>query len=481
MRTLFGLRLPAAFARFVVTFAVLCAAPGIASAASYAGVVIDAKTGKTLYSHRADATAYPASLTKMMTLYMLFEQMEAGRISKSTRIPVSARAASMQPSKLGIKAGGSVSAEQAILSLVTKSANDIAVAVAEKLGGSESEFAVLMTRKARTLGMSKTTFKNASGLPNSAQVTTARDMATLGIALREHFPGYYKYFSTRSFTYGRKRMGNHNRLLGKVRGMDGIKTGYTRASGFNLVSSVKADDRSIVAVVMGGKSGGARNAQMQKLVASYLPRASKGSDRMLVAKTKSSQSIQVALAKMPKETLKENVPSPSNRGEEKVVASRVETAHTEARLVSLSDAAFDTDAIRRKLLEMSGKELPVPLRSPTSGKIDRIITASSNAARAGQDIATRPQKTETRKPEGFLIQIGATPSENSAQDLLASARQKAPGVLSGVASHTETVEKGDEVLYRARFAGFQSMSSAKAACSALKKKRFACLAIAAGS
>ena len=184
MRTLI-LRLFAA-AIFVVS---ALTAP-LACAATYSGIVIDAKTGKVLYSNRADAANYPASLTKMMTLYLLFEAIEAGKISKSTRIAVSERAAAMAPSKLGIKPGGSLSAEEAILALVTKSANDIAAAVAENLAGSEPAFAVRMTRKARELGMRNTTFRNASGLPDPRQVTTARDMATLGIALREHFPQY---------------------------------------------------------------------------------------------------------------------------------------------------------------------------------------------------------------------------------------------------------------------------------------------------
>ncbi|EHS54062.1 peptidase S11 D-alanyl-D-alanine carboxypeptidase 1, partial [Rhizobium sp. PDO1-076] len=244
------------------------------AAPKYAGVVIDARTGKVLYSEDADSLRYPASLTKMMTLYMVFEALEAGRISLSTKVPVSKNAAAEPPSKLGVGAGRSLTVEQAIQALVTRSANDVATALGEFLGGSEQRFGQMMTAKARNLGMTKTTYRNAHGLPNTAQMTTARDQARLGIALRQHFPQYYGYFSTRSFKFGKQVIGNHNRLLGNVRGVDGIKTGYTRAAGFNLATSAEADGRSIVAVVLGGKSGASRDATMRKLVAAYLPKAS---------------------------------------------------------------------------------------------------------------------------------------------------------------------------------------------------------------
>ena len=219
------LKIAAAF--FAVSIA-MAPMPALASAKG-AVVVIDANTGKTLYSEAADAQRFPASLTKMMTLYLVFERLNNGKLTKDTRISFSPRAAAAAPSKLGVKAGNSITVEQAILALVTKSANDVAIAVAEKIGGSENGFAEMMTRKARQLGMSRTTFRNASGLPNPKQTTTARDMARLGIALREHHPRYYGYFDERSFTFAGRRMGNHNKLLGRVEGVDGIKTGYTRA------------------------------------------------------------------------------------------------------------------------------------------------------------------------------------------------------------------------------------------------------------
>ncbi|MCJ9747839.1 D-alanyl-D-alanine carboxypeptidase family protein, partial [Neorhizobium sp. SHOUNA12A] len=254
-----------------------------AAGPKYAGIVVDAKTGKVLYSEDPDGLRYPASLTKMMTLYLTFEALETGRISLDTQVPVSAHAAAEPPSKLGVRAGGSVSVDQAIRALVTRSANDMATALGEFVGGSEERFASLMTSKARALGMTRTTYRNANGLPNTAQMTTARDQARLGMALRQHFPQYYGYFSIRSFNFGKQTIGNHNRLVGNVKGVDGIKTGYTRAAGSNLATSAQLDGRSIVAVVLGSRSSAVRDATMRKLVADYLPEASRGGNSSLLA------------------------------------------------------------------------------------------------------------------------------------------------------------------------------------------------------
>lgn len=232
----------------------------------YADIVVDANSGDVLHSTNPDATRHPASLTKIMTLYLLFEQLEAGRVKLDTQMDVSANAASQAPTKLGVRAGQTLMVEDAIKALVTKSANDASVVIAEHLAGSEEEFARLMTRKARALRMSRTVYKNPNGLPNPAQVTTARDQALLGLAIQDRFPRYYRYFATRSFVYRGVRMSNHNRLLGNVPGVHGIKTGYIRASGFNLVSAVDRGDRRIVAVVLGGTSAGSRDARMRSLI-----------------------------------------------------------------------------------------------------------------------------------------------------------------------------------------------------------------------
>ncbi|GIL01601.1 MAG: D-alanyl-D-alanine carboxypeptidase [Alphaproteobacteria bacterium] len=469
---------------YAISLGVMLMSALSAGAATYAGIVVDAKSGKVLYAHRADARAYPASLTKMMTLYLLFEAMEAGKVSKSTKIAMSAYAASKPPTKLGVKPGGTFTVEQAILALVTKSANDVAAAVAEKLGGSEAEFARMMTRKARQLGMKDTTFRNASGLPDGAQVSTARDMATLGIALREHFPQYYDYFAARSFSYGGNRLANHNRLLGRVNGVDGIKTGYTRASGFNLVSSVKANGRSIVAVVLGGKSGASRNAQMEKLIATYLPKATQGPDRALVARSGATPFTVAAAPELPSRgptpSYREPALDPSTR--------RIVAAHNVPQAVPSPRAAdagaFDVAAVQRKLLQTSGRRLPLPEPSPAAtdgvrtGAVPHVDTMAFAIEEGDRSPAAEAVDIQAPVRDGWQIQIGATPSRDSALRLLREARAKAPDLLAAVADHTETVAKGSETLYRARFAGFSSKSEAWGACGVLKKKKFACLALA---
>jgi len=239
----------------------------------YAAIVVDANSGQVLHEANADEPRHPASVTKIMTLYLLFEQVEAGKFKLDTPLKISAQAAIQPPTKLGLKPNQTITVDDAIKGLCTRSANDAAVVVSEAVGGSEGEFARLMTLKARELGMANTTYVNASGLPAEEQVTTARDQAILGRAIQERFPEFYRYFSTVSFRYRGADIHNHNALLGQVPGVDGIKTGYTEASGYNLVASVRREPRHIVAVVLGGNSGGMRDARMRQLIEEYIPQA----------------------------------------------------------------------------------------------------------------------------------------------------------------------------------------------------------------
>lgn len=249
-------------------------APIAPTTEKYAAIVVDAKSGKMLYGANSNALRYPASLTKMMTLYLLFEAMDEGRVSRSDLIPISRNAAARPPSKLGLKAGQSIPVDTAIRVLVVKSANDVATAVAEFLGnGSEARFAAMMTAKARSLGMSRTTFRNASGLPDPNQVTTATDMARLSIALRRQFPHYYGYFGQTEVTVAGRTIKGHNKAMEMIPGADGLKTGYTRASGFNLATSVNRGGKSVVGVVMGEKTAAIRNARMAQLMSAYVKKA----------------------------------------------------------------------------------------------------------------------------------------------------------------------------------------------------------------
>ena len=434
----------------------LSAAPAAANS-KYAGIVIDAKTGKTLYAHDADELRYPASLTKMMTLYLVFEALERRKIKLDTRIKFSANAAAEVPTKLGIGAGKSITVEQGIYSLVTKSANDAATAIGEHLGGSEAKFAAMMTAKARSLGMSKTTFRNANGLPNSKQVSTARDMARLGIALREHFPRQYKYFSTRSFKFGGTTLGNHNRLLGTVRGVDGIKTGYTRASGFNLVSSVVDRDRSIVAVVMGGRTGASRNAQMKDLISRYLLKAStRGPGNLIARGAVADMQIASAGLELPKVG---PVPERRHNGDARFAVAYA--APTPAPVVGRAALAKSLEAQRIAIpIPAPAYVPPMPVDTGAANSIDPVTTAS------------------TAPLSGWMIQIGAVPDHNAALELLARAQDKGGSALTGAEPFTMAYAANNEQLYRARFGGFDGQASAASACKALEKKGFACWATA---
>ena len=279
----------------MISFAtILAAAPAMAN---YSSLIMDATTGRVLHETNADLIRYPASLTKMMTLYLLFQALDNRTVAFDERLPISEHAAAQPPSKLGLMPGQSISVENAILALVTKSANDVAAAVAERLGGVESRFAWLMTAKAREIGMSRTMFANASGLPDPYQVTTARDVAVLALALLHDFPHYYHYFGTDRFYYGGAIYANHNRLLGSYEGLDGIKTGYTQSAGFNLVASAVRDGRRLIGVVLGAGSPAKRSL----IMVSLLDQAFDGHGIIEVQDEEPAPPVQVRLARVDSE------------------------------------------------------------------------------------------------------------------------------------------------------------------------------------
>ncbi len=296
---------------------------GSATAASrHATMAIDANTGETLHAESGDELRHPASLTKMMTIYMVFEQLEAGRLTPSTKLKVSQEAASAAPTKLDLEPGEQISVIDAVKALITKSANDMAIVLAEAIGGTESKFAELMTQKARNLGMRNTSFRNASGLPDGAQVTTARDMLTLALRLQDDFPKLYPLFATRTFSYNGATHKNHNTLLGTFEGIDGIKTGYTRMSGFNVVTSLRRGEKHIVAAVFGGATAGTRNATMRLVLTRALLKASTKKTRklgpVLISRPKLARTPQVAMALPPAPAI--SAPSAASKSGRIVVA-----------------------------------------------------------------------------------------------------------------------------------------------------------------
>lgn len=412
-----------------------------------AAMVIDANTGKVLYEDAADERRYPASLTKMMTLYMTFELIDMGRLSYSSKITMTEAGAAVPPSKLGLKPGETLTVLQAVKALVTKSANDVAVALGERIGGSEANFARLMTRKARELGMTKTTFRNASGLPDPDQTTTARDILTLAMALRDHFPKHYKLFATRKFEFDGKVYRNHNALLGRYAGMDGIKTGYTSASGFNLVTSVRRGGRYVVAAVFGGKTAKARNYRMRKILDKTFAKASKTvTRRPIIARG----------------------PQPAARPPRPVAAVRPPPPPPPPSSIAMAKVRQVPMAQELARKAPDGR----PLGAPPS-TLQAQAAALSRQPRA----VPEPVRGPATADGAFEIQVGAYATSSDAEQRMAVTRQRAGSLLAPYSARAVPVKKGSNKFYRARFQGFADSSSAASTCKHLKSLSIDCIVI----
>jgi D-alanyl-D-alanine carboxypeptidase len=481
----------------------------------FAAMVVDANTGKMMYGVDVDAPRHPASITKVMTLYLLFEQLERGTISLDTDFRISARAASQAPSKLGLRPGSTISVEDAIKALVTKSANDIAVAIAENVGGSEEDFAERMTRKARQLGMTGTVYRNASGLPNPAQVTTARDLTILARAIQERFPRYYRYFQTRSFHFAGQTIGNHNRLLGRVEGVDGIKTGFTNASGFNLMTSARTDGRHVVAVILGGRSGASRDNQMAALMRTHLPRAYAGSPISSVVADAGERQARPTAHETGRARAAEVETTATTVADAASAARSARTAETSMRAVVASAPGGSATTPTSTLKWMAGPApLPpapqayasagpdfVPFAAPTNAgqKIEArlpsvqavpeppvrevaVAARQERAAKVESEVETRREALRGAKdaakpaPGSWVIQLGAAEDEDKARAILAEARSRSGRALADTKPYTEKVVRDGATLYRARFSGFEEPDSAQEACRSLKSRGFACFA-----
>jgi D-alanyl-D-alanine carboxypeptidase len=505
---------------------------------AYADIVVDANSGQVLHSSNPDSLRHPASLTKIMTLYLLFEQLEAGKLKLDSRLSVSAHAAAQSPTKLELHAGQAIEVEDAIKGIVTKSANDAAVVVAEAVGGSEDNFGRLMTRKAHMLGMSRTVYVNASGLPNSEQLTTARDQATLGRAIQERFPRYYHYFSLPSFRYHGMAMRNHNHLLGRVQGMDGIKTGYTHDSGFNLVTSVHRNGRHLVGVVLGGTSGGARDARMRELLESHMAQASARRTAPMIAESATPRGPQPASVRSetPAEAaapapapapVARAIPAPGSADPIRPLVVRT----IQVRAAAVRTAALGPLVIPAPNSTVVPQQLAAPAPQPVPQAAAPVVPAPAPQVAAPAAPAPAPQAAlppppgarpgvlgvlparavQTEQPPArpsatfaermvgapepetaaaapaqparhaaargeWAIQVGAFPDEAQARERLRTARTLGKGVLGNADPFTEKVVKGSKELYRARFAGFDR-DGAEAACHHFKRNDIACMAL----
>jgi D-alanyl-D-alanine carboxypeptidase len=485
----------------------------------YAAIVVDANSGKVLEAVNPDSPRHPASLTKIMTLYVLFEQLNAGKLNLDSRLTVSAHAAAQEPSKLGLEPGQTIEVEDAIKAIVTKSANDIAVVVAETIGGSEEEFARIMTRRARALGMIHTTYVNASGLPNEAQITTARDLALLARAVQDDFPKYYRYFSTLTFQYHGMSIRNHNHLLGRVDGVDGIKTGYTRASGFNLVSSVHRGDHRIVAVVLGGTSIGARDARMRTLIEEHILEAS--------SRRTGAEASTIEAWPRPKPrtdpnpvagdhapSLHANAPAapvaqpgsaaPIQPIPVKTISVKPGTVRTaslgplvnpapEATAAPPAPAAVTSEASRApappSVRPASEHAESAPTAPPVLGAPPSILgtlvvhVAPSEGTHlvAAADAPMAPAEPRSSLPAKaarglYMIQVGAFDVEADAKERLKTVRSLVQNLLGNADPLTERVVKGSKEFYRARFTGLDK-EDAEAACQHLHKNDIVCMAL----
>ncbi len=456
-----------------------------------ASIVVDANSGAVMQSSNADSPRHPASLTKIMTLYLLFERLDAGKIKLSNEMKVSPHAAAQAPSKLGLKPGETIEVETAIRAIVTKSANDVAVVVAEAIAGDETEFAQMMTAKAHALGMTHTTYRNASGLPDDQQITTARDMAVLGRAIHDRFPKYYRYFSTRTFAFHGKVMRNHNHLLGRVDGVDGIKTGYIHDSGFNIVTSVQRHNRHIVAVVFGGRTANARDARVRDLIDSSINRASVKRTAPLVVEHIEPvlPPAKPKIASMASAT-PQPPPAPPLGSTAPIAANPVKTftVHPgEAHTGSLRPLPPDI----RKLMPAPATANPVAVKNiatvkrdpPPSERLDvsealpaKPAAKIAEVASVGKSVPVPATELSAKPHGGWMIQVGAFDDEREAKERLAAAKTKAEALLGKADPFTERVEKGDKPLFRARFAGLEK-DQAVTACKRLKRNEIPCIVV----
>jgi len=398
---------------------------------AFSSIIVDGNSGATLSATNPDASRHPASLTKIMTLYLLFERLDAGKMKLDTEMDVSEHASDQAPTKLGLRPGQTIAVEDAIKGLVTRSANDAAVVIAEAIAGDEGDFAKLMTRKARALGMVRTVYRNASGLPDDEQVTTARDQATLGRAIQDRFPRYYRYFSTTAFNYHGHSIRNHNKLLGDVEGVDGIKTGYTRASGFNLVTSMRRGNRHLVGVVLGGRSGGSRDTIMRGLLAENLEKAATKRTVAAITERNSSDAnadvAEAAAASRPTQTVQVQG------------AVRVASAEPAAPLPEHSTAPVP--ASRSILGAAAAAVPPPPAKTEPAPFTNGVIQTQQISAIPGSSEPMKPVKVKTVQVKAGQMKLASAAGQAQpvapVANAIPAARQDVPETSSAMVAKTE--------------------------------------------
>ena len=450
-----------------VTAMVLAGIGSQAEARRYAAIVVDHRSGEVLHSRKADTLVYPASLTKMMTLLMLFEALDRGKFQLNSKLRVSRRAAGMPASRLGLKSGSSIKVEDAIRALATKSANDVAVVVAEALGGTEIKFAVKMTKRARAIGMRKTTFKNASGLPNRHQKSTARDMATLARHLIRHHADRYHYFGESRFRYKGRTYRSHNRLMDRYPGMDGLKTGYIRASGYNLAASAKRGRERLITIVFGGRTSRTRDAEVERLMNLGFARISEKRAR-LVALGPPQQKPQIGRAEpdLVADATAQTLPAETSVPLATAAATTVSASNTESALAL-------ADSVSAGSMAAGGTELPV-VHAPVGDDMDLLVPAPKPGMRLRQG---QPKALAAGK---FGVQVGAYYDPDKARRAAYSVAQKLPRLLLKGNIDVSALRSGRRAVFRARLVGFSRLE-AERACQLLRRQDQDCLVLRTGS
>ncbi len=394
--------------------------------AKYAAIVMDADTGAVLYQANADSRHYPASLTKVMSLFLVFDALKAGKLSMDSKIKISHRAARQPASRLGIPAGDTITVRDAIMAMIVKSANDVATAVGEHMGGTERKFSDLMNRKAQAIGMENSSFRNASGLPNRRQLVTARDYALMVRALQKQHPDFYKLFSSRSFTWEGRKHENHNRLLDRYEGADGVKTGYIRASGFNLAASATRTGKRLIGVVMGTRSPRARDLHMMGLLERAFEKATNG--RYIAYDYDRNLAVQ--------------------RNTRPVVASkkveRARGARGRIRLARLT-----------------------PPRRPAA-----LARDTGEGSAFAPEIPSVPEK----QVMNWEVQVGAFSRLAPAHLSATRAMRRLPSLLAHARINIVPSRENGRTVYRARLGGLNS-ESAERACELLKAKSLPCITV----
>jgi D-alanyl-D-alanine carboxypeptidase len=429
----------------------------------YAAVVMDYATGEVLHSRRADVALFPASLTKMMTLMLLFDALERGELKAGSKLPVSRRAADMPASKLGLRAGSTITVDQAIQAITVRSANDVAVVIAEALAGSESAFAEQMTRRARALGMRNTTFRNASGLPNSRQKSTARDMAVLAHHLIRRYADFYHYFSQPRFAYAGRTYRSHNKLVRSYRGMDGLKTGYTRASGFNLASSAVRDGQRLIVVVFGGRSARTRDAEVVRLMDLGFERLRERRPQPVIAAlprprpgTALAQPAVATVAMAAAAVLPEPRPT----------AATADDPPADPARASVLDVLPPEE---REAILAAVRDTPLPAPNPKAPSPTAVELGSGLVAGAGK----APARGE------YAVQVGAYHDPNLARRAAHQATDLVPQILLLGDIDISPLQGRRQLVYRARVAGFEQAVAARA-CDLLQAKRQECFVVRIG-